>query len=49
MISIEEARSILGDDQMSDQEIQETINSLQLLVELMYDKWLGEQKAKKTK
>lgn len=45
MISVEEAREILDDKQLKDQEIEQTINSLQLLVELMYDKWLAEQKA----
>ena len=39
MISVEEARLILQDEQMNEQDIQETINSLQLLVELMFDKW----------
>jgi len=43
MISVEEARIILQDKQLKDQEIEQTINSLQLLVELMYDKWLEEQ------
>ena len=43
MISVEEARVILQDKQLKDQEIEQTINSLQLLVELMYDKWLEEQ------
>lgn len=47
MISVEEARLILQDEQMNEQDIQETINSLQLLVELMYDKWIEEQKSKK--
>ncbi|KKS05159.1 MAG: hypothetical protein UU58_C0001G0019 [Candidatus Nomurabacteria bacterium GW2011_GWA2_41_25] len=46
MISFEEARLILQDEQMNDQDIQETINSLQLLVELMFDRWLEEQKKK---
>ncbi|MEK7089138.1 MAG: hypothetical protein AAB913_03350 [Patescibacteria group bacterium] len=45
MISVEEARLILQDEQMNEQDIQETINSLQLLVELMFDKWLEEQKS----
>ena len=44
MISVEEAREILDDKQLKDQEIEQTINSLQLLVELMYDKWLEEQR-----
>ena len=44
MISIKEARAILQDDQMADEDIQEIINSLQLLVELMFDKWTGDQK-----
>lgn len=44
MISVEEARAILEDPHMTDQEIQETIDSLQLLVELMFDKQLAEQK-----
>jgi hypothetical protein len=44
MISIEEARSILQDPQMTDKETEETVNSLQLLVELMFDQWNGEQK-----
>jgi len=43
MISVEEAREILNDKQLKDQEIEQTINSLQLLVELMYDKWFEEQ------
>ena len=43
MISIEEARSILQDPKMSDEEIKKTIDSLQLLVELMFDKWQGEK------
>ena len=46
MISVEEARLILQDEQMNDQDIQETLNSLQLLVELMFDGWLEEQKKK---
>ena len=44
MISIEEARLILKDNQMTDEDVQETINSLQLLVELMYDNQLEEAK-----
>lgn len=47
MISVEEARSILQDNEKTDQEIQETINSLQLLVELMFDTRLKEQKTSK--
>ena len=43
MISVEDAKVILQNKQ-SDEEIQETINSLQLLVELLFDKWLEEQK-----
>lgn len=39
MISIEEAREILKDYKSPDKEIEEIINSLQLLVELMFDKW----------
>jgi hypothetical protein len=46
MISVEEARLILKDHQKSDKDIQETINSLQLLVELMFDGLLEEQKKK---
>ena len=49
MVSVEEARLILQDNQMSDEDIQETIDSLQLLVELMFDKRLAEQKNKKSK
>jgi len=44
MIPVDEAREILGDKQISDLEIQNYINELQLLVELMYDKWTEEQK-----
>lgn len=44
VISVEEAKLILQDDQMTDRDVQETINSLQLLVELMYDGWLEEKK-----
>ncbi len=47
VISVEEAKLILQDDQMTDQDVQETINSLQLLVELMYDGWLAEKKITK--
>ena len=47
MISVEDARIILADDRMSDGDVKETIDTLQLLVELMFDKWLAEQKAKK--
>ena len=44
MISVEEAKLILKDNQMTDEDVQETINSLQLLVELMYDNQLEEAK-----
>lgn len=44
MITIEEAREILDDNKLTDKEIEETINSLQLLVELMFDVWHKEQK-----
>lgn len=44
MISVDEAREILRDKQISDLEIQKYINELQLLVELMFDKWTEEQK-----
>ena len=44
MISIEKARVILKDNEKTDKEIEETIESLQLLVELMFDKYTEEQK-----
>ena len=44
MISVQEARLILKDQQKTDKDIQETINSLQLLVELMFDGLLEERK-----
>jgi hypothetical protein len=37
MVSIEEARLILQDNKGSNKEIQEIIESLQLLVELMFE------------
>ena len=47
MITVDEARLILKAHQASDKDIQETIDALQLLVELMFDKWLKEQKNSK--
>ncbi len=47
MISIEEAKLILQDHQITDTEVKETIDSLQLLVELMFDGYLEEQRKKK--
>jgi hypothetical protein len=44
MISIQEAREILQDDQMSDKEVEEIINFLQLLVEFMFDVWVKDKK-----
>jgi hypothetical protein len=47
MVSVEEAKLILQDHQMSSEDVQQTIDSLQLLVELMYDGWLSEQNNRK--
>jgi hypothetical protein len=49
MISIKEARLTLKDNKSSDAEIQETIDHLQLLVELMFDKMKAERKGEKEK
>ncbi len=46
MISVKEAREILK-VKLPDQDIQETIDALQLLVELTFDQWMEEQKNKK--
>ena len=42
--TIEEAREILKDKTLTDDQLTEIINSLQLLVELMFDGWTEEQK-----
>ena len=49
MISVEEARVILDDDKLSDQEVQDTIDYLELLADLMFDQMRAERKAKREK
>ncbi len=47
MITLNEARLILADNQIEGIEVEKIISSLQLIVELMYDKWIVEQKDNK--
>lgn len=47
MMSVEECRKILEDYESTDEEIENTRDDLQLLVELMFDKWFEEQKQKR--
>ena len=49
MISVSDARLILEDNTSDDTEIQETIDTLQLLVELTFDKLMAERKAERQK
>ena len=49
MISVEEAKLILQDERMTDGDVKETIDALQLLVELMFDKIKAERKAAREK
>ena len=46
-MSVEECRKILEDYKSTDEEIEEIRDHLQLLVELMFDKWFEEQKQKR--
>ena len=48
MITTEEARRILENDMMSDQEVEATISGLQLLAELVFDHWTNERASEKT-
>ncbi|MFA6397506.1 MAG: hypothetical protein WDK96_01500 [Candidatus Paceibacterota bacterium] len=48
MISVDDAKRILQDDSMSDQEVETAISDLQLLAELIFDHWTNE-KAKERK
>jgi hypothetical protein len=47
LISIQECRKILKDYKSTDEEIENTRDDLQLLVELMFDKLFEEQKQKR--
>jgi len=47
MITIEEAKKILADDTMSDQEVEAALNGLQLLVEIVFDHWSEERNISK--
>lgn len=47
MISTEEARKILQDDKISDEEIDTTVNGLELLAELIFDHWTNQRRDKK--
>ena len=43
MITLKEAKRILGDDTMSDKEVEAIVNELQLWVELAFDNWIEER------
>lgn len=44
MISVEDAKKILQDDTLSDQDVETAINGLQLLAELIFDHWTNERR-----
>ncbi len=46
-ISLEEARALLGDSNLTDQEIEEAKEQVRLMVEIIYEKWLQDQEKKR--
>lgn len=47
MISIEKARELIGDPNMSDEEVDRVRCDMRELVEIIFEKYMAEKKAKK--
>lgn len=45
MLTIEEARRLLDDDTLSDEEVAEIRDAVQILGEIIFEQWLSERKA----
>ena len=46
-ISLEQARELIGDPSLTDEQVAEIKKQVRLLVEVIYEKWLEDQKKQK--